>query len=130
MACIKACLAFCDAIRPKFFGVTSTSISSFNCASDLCKRALSRSISSCLLMIFSTTIRVANARISPSLRSIWHRSSRAGPKARLAADNKASSTALMRISRSRPFSRSQYSMLAKNSAFMISLIFRQGLSRL
>ena len=106
-------------MRPKFFGVTSSSISSLSWASGLNRLADSRAISSCLLTTFSTTINLANARMSPSFRSISHRSSRAGPTARLAAESRASSTALIRISRSSPFSRSQYSMLAKNSAFIV-----------
>src|SRR5712672_246795 len=47
------------------------------------------------------------------------RSSRAGPTAFLAADNKASSTAATRTSRLMPFSRSQNSNTAKKSAFIL-----------
>ena len=128
MACINACLAFWEAIRPKFFGVTSTSSSSFSWALGLWRSADSRLISLCLSVTLSTTIREAKARMSPSLRSISHLSSLAGPTARFAAETIASSTALIRISRSRPFSRSQYSMLAINSAFIV-IVCRQALNR-
>src|SRR5881394_4468615 len=73
-------------------------------------------------MTRSDTNSFANARMSPVFGSMAQRSSRAGPTAFLAADSKASSTALTRTSLLMPFSRSQYSKIAKNSAFIDTYI--------
>ena len=118
MCCMSACLAFCEAMRPKLAGVTSTSISSPSWASDLSRRASKREIWSCLEATLSETTSLANALMSPVLGSMAQRNSRAGPTAFLAADSNASSTAFTRTSLLMPFSRSQYSNIAKNSEFI------------
>src|SRR5262245_46998858 len=56
--------------------------------------------------------------MSPLLRSIDTRNSRAGPTAFLAAATRDSSTAAMRTSLEMPFSRSQNSITAKKSEFI------------
>src|SRR5947207_13348592 len=73
-------------------------------------------------MTLSETTSLAKARISPVFGSSAQRSSLAGPTAFLAAESKASSTALTRTSLLMPFSRSQYSKIAKNSAFIDTYI--------
>ena len=88
MCCIRACLAYWAAMRPKPTGVTSTSTSSPSWASALIRRASNTEIWSCLEMTFSDTTSLAKARMSPFFWSITTRNSRAGPTAFLAADNK------------------------------------------
>src|SRR5213078_12907 len=93
----------------------------------LMRRASKTEIWSCLEATFSETSSLAKARMSPVFGSIAQRNSRAGPTAFLAADSNASSTALTRTSLLMPFSRSQYSSIAKNSAFIhTSQVFPRG----
>src|SRR5206468_11058241 len=109
---------YCEAMRPKLAGVTSTSTSSPSCASDLMRRASKTEIWSCLESTFSETTNLASALMSPLLRSMDTRNSRAGPTAFLAAATSDSSTAAMRTSLEMPFSRSQKSRTAKKSEFI------------
>ena len=102
--CIIVCFAVCAAMRPMFFGVTSSSISSPSCAFFLRFTAVSIEISSKGLLTFSTAISFANARIVPFSGSMSMRSSRAGPMLFFEAASRAKeSTSTMR-SRSIPFS--------------------------
>ena len=68
----------------------------------------------------------AKALISPLLGSMVQRNSRAGPTAFFAANSNASSTAFKRTSFWMPFSRSQYSNTAKNSAFIVPIVPYKG----
>ena len=102
-----ACFAVCAAIRPKFFGVTSTSTMSPTFASGLIRRAAGSEISSCGLVTRSATIKLARARISPVLGLISMRSSREALTLFLEAESNAFETASSKISRFIPRSRSR-----------------------
>src|SRR6185436_5410091 len=76
----------------------------------------------------SETSNFANALISPVFGSTLTRNSRAGPTAFLAAETRASSTAANNVARLMPFSRSQYSKIVNNSAFIHSAAQSPGTS--
>ena len=101
---MMACLAVCAAMRPKSFGVTSTSTSSPTWASSRILRAMSSGMVSKVGLPPSVTIKRAMALILPLSGSISTRSSRAGPTLlREAASNAVEMASTITV-RSMPFS--------------------------